>query len=233
MDRSEGAKPKGRQAGLFQARGAGKPDVASRQSVTGGSTEPPFPQNRYKIVYADPPWAYRSQGTGKKSRGTARRHYPTMTTEEIMDLPVRDLCMEDTICFLWVTFPNYEEGLKVLRAWGFIPKTAAFIWVKKYAKSGKNFFGMGSYTRANAEACLLGVRPGVKAKEAVLDHGISQIVEAPYQGHSRKPPEVRELIVRMLGDVPRIELFARERASGWDAWGNELPEITGRVERSS
>ena len=184
---------------------------------------PLFPSGeRYSIIYADPPWEYRSQGVGKRSRGTARRHYPTMTTEEIMALPVRDICQEKAVCFLWATFPNYEEALRVLRAWGFIPKTAAFVWVKKNARKGTNFTGMGSYTRANAEVCLLGVTKKVKAREMVLDHGINQIIEAPFRGHSRKPEEVRDKIVRMLGDVPRIELFARERVEGWDAWGNEV-----------
>lgn len=192
---------------------------------------PPFPQRCYRIIYADPPWAYRSQGTGKKSRGTARKHYPTMTTEELCALPVQNISGRTSICFLWATFPNIEEGLRVLRAWGFEYRTAAFVWVKKYQKSGKNFWGMGSYTRANAEVCLLGVGADVKAKEAVLDHGIHQIVEAPYKRHSQKPPEVRERIVKLLGDVPRIELFAREQAPGWDAWGNEVPGDAGGSQR--
>lgn len=84
--------------------------------------------------------------------------------------------------------------------------------------------GLGAYTRANAEVCLLGVSPGFKAKERVRSHSVRQIIEAPWQGHSRKPDEVRRRIVELLGDVPRIELFARQRADGWDAWGNEVPE---------
>lgn len=109
-----------------------------------------------------------------------------------------------------------------MEAWGFTYKTAAFVWVKKNAKSGTNFWGMGQYTRANAEVCLLGISKGFKASERVKSHKVHQIVEAPVTIHSRKPPEVRDRIVELLGDVPRIELFARERAEGWDAWGNEV-----------
>lgn len=110
-----------------------------------------------------------------------------------------------------------------MEAWGFEYKTAAFVWVKKYAKSGKNFWGMGAYTRANAEVCLLGISSGFKAGEKIISHKVHQIIEAPYEGHSTKPDETRRRIVELLGDVPRIELFARQRADGWDAWGNEVP----------
>lgn len=98
------------------------------------------------------------------------------------------------------------------------------MWVKKNAKSGTNFWGMGAYTRANAEVCLLGVSPGFKAKERIRSHKVHQIIEAPFEGHSKKPDETRRRIVELLGDVPRLEMFARQRAEGWDAWGNEVPE---------
>lgn len=84
--------------------------------------------------------------------------------------------------------------------------------------------GMGAYTRANAEVCLLGVTPGFKAKTQIRAHNIHQIIEAPFEGHSRKPAETRTRIVQLLGDVPRIELFAREAVPGWDAWGDEAPK---------
>lgn len=126
------------------------------------------------------------------------------------------------ICFLWATFPNIGEAVKVMEAWGFQYKTAAFVWVKTYPKSGKPFWGMGAYTRANAEVCLLGISKGFKAKEQIKSHAVHQIVEAPVGRHSEKPDEVRRRIVELLGDVPRIELFARERVDGWDAWGNEV-----------
>ena len=125
---------------------------------------------------------------------------------------------------MWATFPNIGEALKVMEAWGFRYKTAAFIWVKKNARSGGNYMGLGSYTRANAEVCLLGVTSGFKARMRVCSHSVRQVIEAPWQGHSKKPDEVRRRIVELLGDVPRIELFARQRERGWDAWGKEVPE---------
>nr|WP_326185395.1 MT-A70 family methyltransferase [uncultured Oscillibacter sp.] len=182
-----------------------------------------FPDKHYNIIYADPPWRYRQKGGPRGKRGVAAAHYDTMTTEEICALPVQKLCGGGyAVCLLWATFPNIEDALRVMRAWGFEYRTAAFVWVKKNRKSGSNFWGMGAYTRANAEVCLLGVTPGTRAGTAVRDHGVHQIVEAPFLEHSRKPAEVRERIVRLLGDVPRIELFARERVPGWDAWGNEV-----------
>ena len=125
-----------------------------------------------------------------------------------------------------------------MEAWGFTYKTAAFVWVKKNRKNGGNFMGMGAYTRANAEVCLLGVTPGFKAKTQIRAHNVHQIIEAPFEGHSKKPDETRRRIVELLGDVPRLalmekatpkdmtrlEMFARQRADGWDAWGNEAPE---------
>lgn len=186
----------------------------------------PFPDKRYSVIYADPPWSYRQSGTTDKSRGTAAKHYATMSVKDICAMPVQSICEPAAACFMWATFPNITEAVKVMEAWGFEYKTAAFVWVKKYAKSGKNFWGMGAYTRANAEVCLLGISPGFKAGEKILSHKVHQIIEAPYEGHSTKPDEARRRIVELLGDVPRIELFARQRADGWDAWGNEVPPNT-------
>lgn len=182
----------------------------------------PFPDKKYSVIYADPPWEYSQSGGRNGSRGMAKTHYNTMATEDICNLPVQKITGDGAICFLWATFPNISEAVKVMEAWGFRYITAAFVWVKTYAKSGKHFWGMGQYTRANAEVCLLGISPGFKAKEKIKSHRVHQIVTAPFEGHSKKPDEVRRRIVELLGDVPRIELFARERVLGWDAWGDEV-----------
>lgn len=184
----------------------------------------PLPAKQYSVIYADPPWAYQQAGATAKARGTAVKHYPTMTTAEICALPVREIVRGGAACFMWATFPNIAEAIKVMEAWGFTYKTAAFVWVKKNRKNGGNFMGMGAYTRANAEVCLLGVTPGFKAKTQIRAHNVHQIIEAPFEGHSKKPDETRKRIVELLGDVPRLEMFARQRADGWDAWGNEAPE---------
>ena len=145
-----------------------------------------------------------------------------MTTDEICELPVKDIKTDDATCFMWATFPNIGEALKVMEAWGFQYKTAAFVWVKKNKRSNSNFWGMGAYTRANAEVCLLGISKKTKAKQCVKSNSVHQIIESPIEKHSKKPDETRERIVELLGDVSRIELFARQHADGWDCWGNEV-----------
>jgi N6-adenosine-specific RNA methylase IME4 len=123
---------------------------------------------------------------------------------------------------MWATFPNIDQALEVMKAWGFIYKTAAFVWIKKNKKSNTNFWGMGAYTRANAEVCLLGIRKNTKAGQMVKSHAVHQVIESPIEVHSKKPDIVRARIIELMGDVPRIELFARQKIEGWDIWGNEL-----------
>lgn len=177
---------------------------------------------KFKIIYADPPWEYRQSGSKNNIRGMAKQHYTTMTTDDICKIPVRSVCEEDAVLFLWATFPNIGEALKVIDAWGFEYKTAAFVWVKKNRRAGTNFWGMGAYTRANAEVCLLGVSPKTRASQVIKSRSVHQIVEEPIGRHSEKPNEVRQRIVELMGDVPRIELFARHEIEGWDCWGNEV-----------
>jgi N6-adenosine-specific RNA methylase IME4 len=181
---------------------------------------------KYNIIYADPPWEYKQSGSKTNSRGMAKQHYHTMSTEDICKLPIRQLATDDSLCFMWATFPNIDQALKVMQEWGFEYKTAAFVWVKKNKKSNTNFWGMGAYTRANAEVCLLGISKNTKAKQCVKSHAVHQIfeqlVESPIEEHSKKPDEVRQRILQLLGDIPRIELFARQYADGWDCWANEV-----------
>lgn len=184
-----------------------------------------LPNKKYSVIYEDPPWSYRQRGTGPKSRGNALQHYRTMTTDALCALPVRQIADGGhSVLFMWATFPQIADALRVMEAWGFEYKTAAFVWVKTY-RSGKLFWGMGAYTRANAEVCLLGVTPGFQAKNKIQSHKVSQIIQAPFAGHSVKPDEARQRIVQLIGDVPRIELFARQHAPGWDAWGDEIEKM--------
>lgn len=177
---------------------------------------------KYNIIYADPPWAYRQSGSQNNKRGMAKQHYNTMSTIDICNLPINQLCESNAICFMWATFPNIGEALAVMEAWHFIYKTAAFVWVKKNKKSNTNFWGMGAYTRANAEVCLLGIKKQTKATKIVQSHKVHQIIESPIEQHSKKPDVVRDKIVELCGDVPKIELFARQSIIGWDCWGNEV-----------
>ncbi len=179
---------------------------------------------KYNIIYADPPWEYPQSGSKTNSRGMAKQHYSTMPTKAICDIPISNIKAENCVLFIWATFPNIAETLKVIQAWGFKYVTAAFVWIKKNKKSNTNFWGMGAYTRANAEVCLLAVTPNLKAKTYVKSHSVHQVIESPVEMHSKKPDVVRLKIIELLGDLPRIELFARQQVNGWDCWGNEVAD---------
>lgn len=173
-----------------------------------------FPKQKYAIIYADPPWSYRNKGT----RAAADRHYSTMSIEDIKALPVANITSEDCVLFLWATFPMLREALETIEAWGFEYKTLAFCWVKRN-RSGKGWFwGLGNWARSNPEICLL----AVKGRPQRVSAAVHSLIEAPVGKHSEKPKEVRERIVKLIGDVQRIELFAREKVTGWDAWGDEV-----------
>jgi N6-adenosine-specific RNA methylase IME4 len=176
----------------------------------------PFPNKKYQIIYADPPWSYQD----KKCSGAALNHYETMKLKDICDLPIKDIADKNCILFMWATYPLLKEALKVIEAWGFQYKSIAFQWVKLNQKNGKPFFGLGRWTRGNTEPCLI----AVKGKPKRIDNSVSQLIFSPIRKHSEKPPEARDKIVKLVGDLPRIELFARQKNHGWDCWGNEVPE---------
>lgn len=172
---------------------------------------------KYGIIYADPPWHYRVYS--KKGAGrSAESHYPTMTIEEIQALPVSELSDKDCALFMWITFPLLKESLSVLSAWGFKFKTIAFVWIKQNRKSDSLFWGMGYWTRANVEFCVL----ATKGKPKRMAKNVHQVIVSHIEEHSKKPDEARRRIVRLMGDLPRIELFARQKTAGWDVWGNEV-----------
>lgn len=172
---------------------------------------------KYLALLADPPWDYRVWSKTDTGR-TAKCHYPTMNIKDICALPVANIAAPDSALFLWATYPNLPEAFEVIKAWGFAYKTVAFTWVKRCKKSPGWFVGLGHWTRANAEICLLATKGHPKR----VSKSVRQIIDAPLEAHSKKPDEVRGRIVALMGDVTRIELFARQRAEGWDAWGNEV-----------
>ena len=172
---------------------------------------------KYNVIYADPPWKYK---TWTEGGGTAEKHYPTMKLDDIIKMKdtIEKISDNNCILFLWVTFPCLLEGLKVMKEWGFTYKTCGFNWVKRNKKSNTFFFGMGYWTRANSESCLIGTKGTIKRKS----NKVFQIVDTPIEEHSKKPDVVRDRIVELVGDIPRIELFARQTANNWDCWGNEI-----------
>lgn len=173
---------------------------------------------KYSIIYADPPWSFRVWSEKVKDR-SAESHYPTMKKTDIQNLPIPRISDKDSVLFLWVTSPCLEEGLELIRAWGFTYKTVAFTWVKQNKCDDKIFKGMGYYTRANAEYCLIATKGRVLPRKS---KSVSSVVIAHREEHSKKPNEVRGRIVELYGELPRIELFARQYTDGWDAWGNEI-----------
>ena len=172
---------------------------------------------KYGIIYAEPPCHYRVYSKKEAGR-SAESHYPTMTIEEIQALPVSELADKDCALFMWITFPLLKESLSVLSSWGFKFKTIAFVWIKQNRKSDSQFWGMGYWTRANAEFCVL----ATKGKPKRMAKNVHQVIVSHIEEHSKKPDEARRRIVRLMGDLPRIELFARQKSAGWDVWGNEV-----------
>lgn len=179
---------------------------------------------KYNIIYADPAWRYSDKRTGKGKNnphgaGGCEKHYQTMTTEEICNLPVKNIAEDNCMLFIWTTAPMIFEAEKVIKAWGFDYKTFGFVWVKT-TNDGKKIRGdgIGNYTIQNAEYCLI----GLKGKYWRNKTGIKQILCSPKRKHSQKPDETRQRIEQLCGDLPKIELFARQHADGWDCWGNEV-----------
>jgi N6-adenosine-specific RNA methylase IME4 len=195
----------------------------------------PFPKKKYSIIYADPAWKYRDK---RLARGGAENHYSTLSLQEIMKLPVSEIAEDDCALLIWVTWPLLFSKPShigcVIHDWGFEYKTCGFIWVKTnkhtetnqgmmfmsdaFKPEDENFWGCGNYTRSNTEPCLLATR----GKPMVYNRDVHQLIYHPIMRHSEKPAETRDRIVRLFGDVDRIELFARRRSPGWDTWGNEV-----------
>jgi len=177
----------------------------------------PFPKKKYNIIYADPAWYFKTY-SNKGEKRSAIQHYHCMSIDDICNLPINSICDDDCMLFIWVIDPMLPEAIKVIESWGFKYKTVAFTWVKKNKKSDSYFTGMGYYTRCNPEQCLL----ATKGKTTRLSKSVRQLIISKIQQHSRKPDCTRDRIVELCGDLPRIELFARQKTPGWDVWGNEI-----------
>jgi len=183
-----------------------------------------LPNKKYQIIYADPPWKWKNYND-KTAHWWVGKHYSLMDLEEIKSLPIKDIVDNDCVLFIWISDPFLSKVFAVIKSWGFEYKTVAFTWVKTNKSDGKDFLGMGYWTRSNPEMCLLGTKGHPKR----LSANVKQLVFSKRGEHSRKPDEVRNKIVELIGDVPRIELFARQRFEGWDAWGNEVSKTTQKL----
>jgi N6-adenosine-specific RNA methylase IME4 len=177
---------------------------------------------KFSVIYADPPWTFKVY-SGKGKQRSAERHYNTQSLEDIKALPIGNLAEPDCALLLWCVMPEIPGALEVIKAWGFEFKTVAFTWVKTSsvgaitAKGDGLHWGMGYWTRANAELCLLGTKGAPKRQKK----DVHQVVISPVEDHSRKPDEVQVRIERLL-DGPYLELFGRRATPGWTVWGNQI-----------
>ena len=172
---------------------------------------------KYQVIYADPPWSIQTTSQVPSGRPGARP-YIAMRQVDIFNLPIKEIADDNCVLLLWATAPLLPEALYLIKAWGFEYKSVAFTWVKRNKKSDGWFWGMGWWTRSNPEYCLLATKGTPKRNEK----NVHSVVDARVMEHSKKPDSVAEDIVRLCGDVPRVELFARQQREGWDVWGNEV-----------
>ena len=165
---------------------------------------------KYQIIYADPPWEWKTY-SGKGREKTSDKHYNLMSLNQISRLPIYNISDDNCILFMWTQDAHLKNAIEIGEKWGFIYKTIGFVWDKQN-------FGMGYWTRKGAEICLLFTKGNPKR----VSGGVRQFISSKAREHSRKPDEIRDKIVELMGDIPRIELFARQKAKGWDSWGNEI-----------
>lgn len=189
---------------------------------------------KFDVLLIDPPWTFQTfsdKGKGK----SAENHYDCMTLEDIANLPISSIASDNSIMFLWTTGPMLEATFPIITRWGFKYQTIGFCWAKQCKKQNdKDHFGMGYYTRSNVELCLIATRGKPKRVSA----SVRQLQRLPVEEHSKKPDKFRELIVELMGDIPRVELFARQECEGWVSLGLEvgsrqdlrdsLPELADR-----
>lgn len=182
---------------------------------------------KYNVIYADPPWSYYNDMTvtpeqNHSGAGLMRKvPYPVMSSKDIKDLPINKIANENCILFIWTTDYHLKRCLEVIEAWGFEYKTIGFIWQKLNKKKEPVCF-MGAYTlKSGTELCLLATK-GKNARKLVKSCKVKSLLMSEREEHSKKPDEIRNRIVELCGDIPRIELFARQKINGWDVFGNQV-----------
>lgn len=198
---------------------------------------PPFPNDRFAILYVDPPWDYKGQlqhaGAGKGDSGGAVCHYPTVTLDILKTLPVSDIAEDDSLLFLWATSPHLDQAIELGKAWGFSWGTVAFIWDKQRVNPG-------FYTLSQCELCLVFKRGKIPQPRGARN--IRQLVSTKRGSHSSKPEEIRQSIDLMFPHQRKIELFARastppasvKPSPTWSLWGFEAPDsidLTDELDR--
>jgi N6-adenosine-specific RNA methylase IME4/ParB-like chromosome segregation protein Spo0J len=162
----------------------------------------------FPVIYADPPWQYEHPISDSRR---IENQYPTMTIEDICNLPVNDIATDDAVIFLWATTPMLKKGFQVLDAWGFEYRTC-MVWVKPS-------IGPGHWVRNRHELLLIGVKGNIPTPKG--EDKPDSVIEAPRQEHSKKPEIVYDIIEKMYPELEKVELFCRQPRQGWKAWGNQ------------
>lgn len=173
-------------------------------------------RKKYKIIYCDVPWSYNDPKGNDPAMGGIQ--YNTMSNKELAELPINEITDKDCLLFMWVTMPKLSEVFPIIEKWGFTYTTCAFNWIKLNPKNEKIYSGLGHWVNGNAELCLL----AKKGKPKRYEKNVKQIQIHARGAHSSKPLALKDEIVRLAGNLPRIELFARTKTKGWDAIGYEI-----------
>ena len=170
---------------------------------------------KYQIIYADPPW---DMGARNNKRVLVPK-YNMMNEYDIYNLDIGELSDDNSALFIWAINAKIPQAIELIRRNGFRYVGVAFCWIKTSQKTGEpNCRMAGNYTLQGMELCLLAIKGSMKT----LDRTVRQVLKSPREHHSKKPDVIRHEIVRLFGDIPRLELFAREKTEGWDVWGNEV-----------
>jgi N6-adenosine-specific RNA methylase IME4 len=170
---------------------------------------------KYSIIYVDPAW---EMGEKHKNRVLVPK-YNVMQNKDILNLPIKEICSENCALFLWSINAKLPLAIQCINNWGFRYVGIAFCWIKTSATTGMPNCRMAeNYTLQGMELCLL----GIKGSMHTVDRTVRQVLLSPREYHSKKPDVIRKFIVNLFGDLPRVELFARQKVNGWDAWGDEL-----------
>lgn len=204
-----------------------KPSSNQNNNLLGG-----LPDSHFGCILADPPWRFRTWNgatavaprDGSGTNVSAAVHYNTMPIEELAALPIASVAADDCCLFLWACWPTLVDAFDLIKAWGFEYKTCAFDWMKAHAGQVEMFrddtdamMGMGYWTRANSEPCLLATRGKPKRRDAGVRMGIIE----PRREHSRKPDCVHDRVRRLVAG-PYLELFGRQEREGWIVRGDQV-----------
>jgi len=185
---------------------------------------------KYGAIMIDPPWPFRVWSKDTGHGRSAESHYPTMSIVDLMMMPIDNVMADDCAVFMWVTWPTLPDALALGKAWGLEYKTCAFNWLKRTTTGKAWHMGMGYWSRANSEPCLLFTQGNPKR----IDKGVPQLIytnETQMElfppivervgAHSVKPEEAYRRVERLVSG-PYLDVFARRGRLGWDVMGNEI-----------